>query len=145
MSTKVNDMVYKLTLTYLKKNADYGNSVDKTRLALGDKTDLVRMADKISRLNQLLCKGDAPEVTESVEDTLLDLVVYMAIYHSRRGTLEKCSSPRRLCDLICNLEVILSEVGIAFDELQKLLGKAILSDKLKEGMVEVMLQNILCE
>ena len=145
MSTKVNDMVYKLTLTYLKKNADYGNSVDKTRLALGDKTDLVRMADKISRLNQLLCKGDAPEVTESVEDTLLDLVVYMAIYYSRGDTLEKCSSPRRLCGLICALEVILSEVGVAFDELQKLLGKAILSDNLKEGMVEVMLHNILCE
>lgn len=144
MGTKINDMVYKLTLTYLKKNADYGNSVDKTRLALGDNTDLVRMADKISRLNQLLCKGDAPEVTESVEDTLLDLVVYMAIYYSRRGTLEGCSSPGRLCDIICNLDSILSESDVAFDELQKLLGREILSDKLKEDMV-VMLQEIVCK
>lgn len=144
MGTKINAMVYKLTLTYLKKNADYGNSVDKTRLTLGDNADLVRMADKVSRLNQLLYKGDAPEVMESVEDTLLDLVVYMAIYHSRRDTLEGCSSPGRLCDLICNLDAILSEIDVAIDELQKMLSREILSDKLKEDMI-VMLQEVICK
>ena len=49
----VNKFVYDRTLTYLQKNRDYGNSVDKTRLILGEKADLVRMADKIHRIEQL--------------------------------------------------------------------------------------------
>ena len=47
----VNKFVYDRTLTYLQKNRDYGNSVDKTRLILGEKADLVRMADKIHRIS----------------------------------------------------------------------------------------------
>ena len=42
---KKNKFIYDRVLTYLQKNRDYGNSVDKTRLLIGADADLVRMAD----------------------------------------------------------------------------------------------------
>ena len=73
---KIDKFIYDRTLTYLQKNRDYGNSVDKTRLLLGKDADLVRMADKIHRIEQLALKENEPKVAESIEDTILDLVVY---------------------------------------------------------------------
>ena len=51
---KKDKFIYDRVLTYLQKNRDYGNSVDKTRCILGQDSDLVRMADKIHRIEQLL-------------------------------------------------------------------------------------------
>lgn len=126
----INKFVYDRTLTYLQKNRDYGNSVDKTRLALGAKADLVRMSDKISRLEQLAIKEQDAKVEESIEDTILDLVVYMAIYESGkdRETMEQLSSPSRLIDLIENLEDIVLHPRDWFDELQNELGSDILEE-----------------
>ena len=126
----VNKFVYDRTLTYLQKNRDYGNSVDKTRLILGEKADLVRMADKIHRIEQLALKQNEPKVAESIEDTILDLVVYMAIYESGkdRDTMESLTSPSRLIDLIETLEdIVLNPLGW-FDELQDELGSNILEE-----------------
>ena len=126
----INKFVYDRTLTYLQKNRDYGNSVDKTRLQLGKKADLVRMADKIHRVEQLAINAQDAKVAESIEDTILDLVVYMAIYESGkdRETMEQLSSPARLIDLIENLEDILLHPRDWFDELQGELGSDILEE-----------------
>ena len=123
----INKFVYDRTLTYLQKNRDYGNSVDKTRLQLGKKADLVRMADKIHRVEQLAINAQDAKVAESIEDTILDLVVYMAIYESGkdRETMEQLSSPARLIDLIENLEDIVLHPRDWFDELQGELGSDI--------------------
>ena len=69
----VNKFVYDRTLTYLQKNRDYGNSVDKTRLILGEKADLVRMADKIHRIEQLtsLPSGSKPSPLKTSKQVLL--------------------------------------------------------------------------
>ena len=126
----INKFVYDRTLTYLQKNRDYGNSVDKTRLQLGKKADLVRMADKIHRVEQLAINAQDAKVAESIEDTILDLVVYMAIYESGkdRETMEQLSSPSRLIDLIENLEDIVLHPRDWFDELQGELGSDILEE-----------------
>lgn len=126
----INKFVYDRTLTYLQKNRDYGNSVDKTRLQLGKKADLVRMADKIHRVEQLAINAQDAKVAESIEDTILDLVVYMAIYESGkdRETMEQLSSPSRLIDLIENLEDIVLHPRDWFDELQNELGSDILEE-----------------
>ena len=126
----INKFVYDRTLTYLQKNRDYGNSVDKTRLQLGKKADLVRMADKIHRVEQLAINAQDAKVAESIEDTILDLVVYMAIYESGkdRETMEQLSSPSRLIDLIENLEDIVLHPRDWFDELQSELGSDILEE-----------------
>ena len=133
----VNKFVYDRTLTYLQKNRDYGNSVDKTRLILGEKADLVRMADKIHRIEQLALKQNEPKVAESIEDTILDLVVYMAIYESgkSRTSMESLTSPSRLIDLIETLEdIVLNPLGW-FDELQDELGSNILEEYTLEYIV----------
>ena len=133
----INKFVYDRTLTYLQKNRDYGNSVDKTRLILGEKADLVRMADKIHRIEQLALKQNEPKVAESIEDTILDLVVYMAIYESGkdRDTMESLTSPSRLIDLIETLEdIVLNPLGW-FDELQDELGSNILEEYTLEYIV----------
>lgn len=126
----INKFVYDRTLTYLQKNRDYGNSVDKTRLILGEKADLVRMADKIHRIEQLAIRQNEPKVAESIEDTVLDLVVYMAIYESGkdRDCIESLSSPSRLLELIECLEEIATHPKVWLEDLQKELDKDILSD-----------------
>lgn len=133
----VNKFVYDRTLTYLQKNRDYGNSVDKTRLILGEKADLVRMADKIHRIEQLALKQNEPKVAESIEDTILDLVVYLAIYETgkNRTTMESLTSPSRLMDLIEALEHIVLNPLECFDELQEELGSDILEEYTLEYIV----------
>lgn len=133
----INKFVYDRTLTYLQKNRDYGNSVDKTRLILGEKADLVRMADKIHRIEQLALKQNEPRVAESIEDTILDLVVYMAIYESGKGrtTMESLTAPSRLMDLIEALEDIVLNPLECFDELQEELGSDILEEYTLEYIV----------
>ena len=133
----INKFVYDRTLTYLQKNRDYGNSVDKTRLILGEKADLVRMADKIHRIEQLALKQNEPKVAESIEDTILDLVVYLAIYESgkHRSSMESLTSPSRLMDLIEALEDIVLNPLECFDELQEELGSDILEEYTLEYIV----------
>ena len=133
----INKFVYDRTLTYLQKNRDYGNSVDKTRLILGEKADLVRMADKIHRIEQLALKQNEPKVAESIEDTILDLVVYMAIYESgkHRTSMESLTSPSRLMDLIEVLEYIAVHPSDWLDALQEELGSDILEEYTLEYIV----------
>ena len=133
----INKFVYDRTLTYLQKNRDYGNSVDKTMLILGEKADLVRMADKIHRIEQLALKQNEPKVAESIEDTILDLVVYMAIYDSgkNRDNMESLTSPSRLMDLIEAIEHIVLNPLDCFDELQEELGSDILEEYTLEYIV----------
>lgn len=133
----INKFVYDRTLTYLQKNRDYGNSVDKTRLILGEKADLVRMADKIHRIEQLALKQNEPKVAESIEDTILDLVVYMAIYDSgkNRDTMENLTSSSRLMDLIEALESIVVNPLEWFNDLQYELGSDILEEYTLEYIV----------
>lgn len=128
--SKLGKFVYERTLLYLQKNKDYGNSVDKTRLTLGNRADLVRIADKIHRVEQLALKQNEPKVAESIEDTILDLVVYMAIYSSGkdRTTMEQMTSPARLCDLIDELADIGQYPLENLYDLQQEIGKEILQD-----------------
>ena len=60
---------------YQKKNHDYGDSVHDTYEKYGLVSFLVRMQDKLNRLNTL-SKNDAQVRSESIEDTLLDLANY---------------------------------------------------------------------
>lgn len=128
--SKLDKFVYERTLLYLQKNKDYGNSVDKTRLLLGNRADLVRIADKIHRVEQLALKQNEPKVAESIEDTILDLVVYMAIYSSGkdRTTMEQMTSSARLCDLIDELADIGQYPLENLYDLQQEIGKDILQD-----------------
>ena len=60
---------------FQKKNADYGDSF----ATYGPVGVLVRMGDKISRLNSITQKGVHLINTESLRDTLIDLHNYAAM------------------------------------------------------------------
>lgn len=71
-----------------KKNKDYGNATDESFKQFGDVSYQVRCFDKWSRINILLKNGKA-EVSESLEDSLLDLANYLFLWVTSRRLNEK--------------------------------------------------------
>lgn len=67
----INDVQKKQFEIFKKKNGDYGNSYQSTGL-IGI---LVRMIDKLKRIEQLQTR-EAEIVSETIEDTWLDLSIY---------------------------------------------------------------------
>lgn len=65
-------------LVYLKKNKDYGDSFVSSINSLGETAGLVRILDKVNRLKSLLKSNN--EVSESLEDTVLDLFNYIVMF-----------------------------------------------------------------
>lgn len=72
---KINEIAIEVAELVEKKNRDYNNSFDKTLAEYGDTAYFLRIEDKLSRLKSL-SKKDAPEIDESVEDTLKDIIGY---------------------------------------------------------------------
>ena len=64
-----------LTKTYEVKNADYGDSFAQVRQRVPNAI-LVRLFDKLLRLETLLNGAEAQVKDESIEDTLLDMANY---------------------------------------------------------------------
>lgn len=60
---------------YKAKNADYGNSFTKVRDTVPNAI-LVRLMDKMNRLEKLMTKGYRQVQDEKIEDTLRDLANY---------------------------------------------------------------------
>jgi hypothetical protein len=84
---------YELGLSIIeKKNHDYGADADpfrnfRTAGVLGltvEKAILVRVLDKLARVNNLL-EHDAYVTEESMEDTLVDAINYLAILKAYRN------------------------------------------------------------
>lgn len=70
-----------------RKNKDYGNATDESFKQFGDVSYLVRCFDKWSRINTLL-KNRKAEVSESLEDSLLDLSNYLFLWVTSRRLKE---------------------------------------------------------
>ena len=77
-------LTQEMAQTYEDKNADYGNSFDKSLDEFGLVASLVRMTDKLNRAKQL-SKQDA-RVDESMRDTLMDLANYAVMTVLRMET-----------------------------------------------------------
>jgi hypothetical protein len=60
----------------IRKNRDYGDSFAKQFAKYGVLSGLIRLDDKLSRLDNLAANGAEDSVGESVEDTLADLAGY---------------------------------------------------------------------
>lgn len=64
---------------YKRKNMDYGDSFSRSHLKFGPIAGIVRMSDKLERLNNLLLHSPKvlPNISsESILDTLTDLANY---------------------------------------------------------------------
>ena len=71
----ITDIALEVANLVEKKNHDYGNSFDKTVEEYGEVAYFLRIEDKLRRLKSLN-KKDAAVVSESVEDTLKDIIGY---------------------------------------------------------------------
>ena len=79
-----------MSQVYKAKNADYGDSFHKSHVQHGPIAAVVRMDDKLQRINNLLLSGNQRQIKdEAVEDTLLDLANYavMLIVELRRAKI----------------------------------------------------------
>ena len=70
-----SDITKDMTELYERKNKDYGNSFDKTLNEFGIVAGLIRLNDKMNRVNSIYNK-DISVKDESLEDTLIDLANY---------------------------------------------------------------------
>lgn len=123
----INERINSLTLTYLQKNKDYGNSVDVTYNVFGDLSTLTRIADKINRIKTL--RNQEAEVPEKLEDTIMDLCNYIAIHYS-------FGSEPRLLGFVNVLDKLLRDTKSTLKELQESLTKEILDDNTLEYLVK---------
>lgn len=62
--------------TFIAKNYDYGNSFEESCDNFGIVAAVVRMNDKMNRINHLYDNTKVARVDEKLEDTLLDLANY---------------------------------------------------------------------
>ena len=69
------DITTDMAKTYAAKNHDDGNSVEQSGNKFGILTSVVRMGDKMNRIESLAVKK-AEVKDESIKDTLLDLATY---------------------------------------------------------------------
>lgn len=76
-----------LITTLLAKNRDYGCSAWKRPVLAPNcnpgEAIMVRMSDKIERIQNLKSRDNAPEIDESIEDTLADLAGYAILELAR--------------------------------------------------------------
>lgn len=73
----VNKLANHMTDLYRRKNADYGNSFDKSMDKFGLVVAAIRLGDKLSRLRSLnRNKGEANVIDETMYDTFIDLACY---------------------------------------------------------------------
>ena len=73
----------------VKKNKDYGSSVEDTFEKFGDISYLVRITDKYNRICSLLQNGKAEVEDESCSDTIRDLANYAFLWLASRNLKEK--------------------------------------------------------
>lgn len=73
---KFKNITEEMVSTYVKKNADYGDSFSQSINKFGWVAAATRMSDKLERFCNLTIEGKTPQVNESTRDTLLDLANY---------------------------------------------------------------------
>lgn len=69
------EITTKMLKLYIAKNKDYGNSFEQSLNKFGIVAGIVRMGDKMNRIESLSTK-EAQVKEESIKDTLIDLANY---------------------------------------------------------------------
>lgn len=75
-SSSANALANQMTDLYARKNADYGNSFDRSMDKFGIAVAAIRIGDKVNRLQSLVRKGEAEVKDESIADTFMDMACY---------------------------------------------------------------------
>ena len=70
----------RLNKVYADKNHDYGNSFGETYEKYGDISALVRISDKMNRIEKLVQTGKQKVKDEALEDSILDMANYLIMW-----------------------------------------------------------------
>ena len=91
-SREFRDITNSMIQTYQAKNQDYGNSFEKSLYKFGLVASIIRLSDKMNRIESLSQKKAKVE-SESIEDTLLDLANYaiMTVIWLRKNRIKLSS------------------------------------------------------
>lgn len=76
---RFKQLTQQMSETFANKRSDYGQTTTETYDRYGPASLLIRMYDKLGRLDNLLGKQQMKVKEESVYDTLLDLANYAII------------------------------------------------------------------
>lgn len=93
--THVNGLANQMTDLFKRKNADYGDSFGLSMKKWGFYASIIRIEDKVNRLDSLVCKKNNSQVKdESIADTFIDLANYavMTILYDHLFTEEMKST-----------------------------------------------------
>lgn len=74
-ATLHKEIINNIHTMYKDKNEDYGDSFDKSLDKFGLLSSLIRLTDKMNRFEQLI-DGESKVISESIDDTLLDMANY---------------------------------------------------------------------
>lgn len=74
--TNIKKITDDLATTVINKNHDYGNSFESTMNNYGNNVLLIRLSDKLNRIESLMSGKDQQVSDESITDTLKDLAGY---------------------------------------------------------------------
>lgn len=115
----MDKLINELTLLYLQKNRDYGNSVQVTYDVFGTTSTLTRISDKVNRLKSLRTKEE--EVFESIDDTVKDLINYWGIHRSM-------DSDTKLATFVDTITKFIDSPHYTLDTIQEYLTEDILDN-----------------
>lgn len=73
------DTQKELTELYKKKNKDYGNSFEQSLNQYGLLPTVIRLKEKITRVDNIYANNKSAVAEESIEDTLKDIANYSII------------------------------------------------------------------
>lgn len=129
--------------TYIRKNADYGDSFKETMDEYGLTALTLRLTDKLNRL-KTLSKGDEPSVHgESVLDTILDIANYAvlgamyAVSLTKDGEIPDAAKDIRGKATLANYYQAVNELNKWFEEASKT------KDKQKADIAASILNSLL--
>lgn len=78
--SKFEQVLEEMKATYIRKNSDYGNSFDQSLDKFGLIASVVRLGDKMNRIESLVKNPNKQQVLdESIRDTFMDMANYSAM------------------------------------------------------------------
>lgn len=90
-AAQFKEVVNGMISTYVRKNHDYGNSFDKSLDKFGLVASVVRIGDKMNRIESLAQKKTMVQ-DESIRDTLLDMANYAVMTVMWMDNQKKCDN-----------------------------------------------------
>lgn len=105
-ATEIDSITSSLSAVLQRKNADYGNNVDKNIDEWGLSSLAIRLDDKLSRFKNLIKEGNTRQVSdEAIEDTLLDLAGYAILGYRKIQEMNGEEMPKQAGEELAKMDV----------------------------------------